>query len=283
MDYAPLNREIGQLPEPSAEKLEISLLHHMARSGGTLICRCLSAMAGVYLLSEIHPLTTSIDPRYRKATNHLNPLAQADIWYGLLTEADLENLETGGPITFPDGIGLLARRVVEKGGHLVLRDWSHLDFTGVPFLKLPPSYQLTIARVLEPDFTTFRFATVRHALDQWRSLSSLGIMRGALDADEFLLGYRRFAEFAAAMGFIRFEDFVAAPDQHLESICAALHLPFDASYVESWASHERYTGDNSSRTEIGPLPARQVDEALQGRFRANPDYMTAMALLGYEP
>ncbi|EMI22529.1 hypothetical protein RMSM_00554 [Rhodopirellula maiorica SM1] len=32
------------------------LLHHLARTGGTLFSRCLAAMDSVYLLSEINPL-----------------------------------------------------------------------------------------------------------------------------------------------------------------------------------------------------------------------------------
>ena len=270
------------MQEPTAERPEIRLLHHMARTGGMVISWCLSAMAGVYLLSEIHFLTETIDPRYRRATQRLDPLAQAVAWYGLLTAQDEQRLEAQGKLNFADCIGLLAERVRQAGGTLVLRDWSHLDFTGVPFLS-EPSFRLTTAVVLEPKFTVYGFTTVRHPIDQWRSLSGLGIMRGAIHEDGFLHGYRRFAEIAAGMGFIRYEDFLADPDAALRTLCAALHLPFDAGYGDRWMTHKRFTGDASSSTEIDPPPQRPVDEALRDRFRANQDYQSAVTLLGYEP
>ncbi len=48
----------------SAAPPVVRLVHHLARSGGTLISRCLGCMSGVLLLSEIHPL----------GTRHFNPL-----------------------------------------------------------------------------------------------------------------------------------------------------------------------------------------------------------------
>ena len=71
----------GRAPRPT-----LRLLHHMARSGGTLISKCLGCMSGVLLLSEIHPL----------GTNHFNPLVQAQRWYGLLSSQDLIELKARG-------------------------------------------------------------------------------------------------------------------------------------------------------------------------------------------
>ena len=60
----------------------IRLLHHLARSGGTVISRCLGAMDRVVLLSEIHPLGVRM----------FDPLYQAHAWHGLLTDDDVANL-----------------------------------------------------------------------------------------------------------------------------------------------------------------------------------------------
>src|SRR5512145_1245226 len=79
-----------------ATRPPLRLLHHMARSGGTLISKCLGCMSGVVLLSEIHPL----------GTNHFNPLLQAQRWYGLLSTQDLIDLKGRGRIGFADAIEL---------------------------------------------------------------------------------------------------------------------------------------------------------------------------------
>jgi hypothetical protein len=39
-------------------KQKLRMIHNMARSGSTLVCKCLGCMEGVVLLSELHPLAT---------------------------------------------------------------------------------------------------------------------------------------------------------------------------------------------------------------------------------
>jgi hypothetical protein len=118
------------VPRPArraSAKPVLRLIHHMARSGGTVISRCLGCMSGVILLSEIHPL----------GIRQFNPLAQAQRWFGLLSSHDLAALAARGQIGFADAIELIHRRAEECNQRLVVRDWSHLDFTGVPFVARP--------------------------------------------------------------------------------------------------------------------------------------------------
>ena len=75
----------------------LRLVHHMARSGGTLISRCLGCMSGVLLLSEIHPLGTA----------QFNPLVQAQRWYGLLSSQDLADLRARRRVGFVEAIELI--------------------------------------------------------------------------------------------------------------------------------------------------------------------------------
>ena len=100
----------------------------MARSGGTVICKCLASMDNVVLLSEIHP----------KGAGMFNPLDQADRWYGLLNETDALEFRQSPP-GFLQAIQRIEQRCRERGLRLVLRDWSHLDYTGVPFNR--PDFQ----------------------------------------------------------------------------------------------------------------------------------------------
>jgi len=246
-------------------------LHQMARSGGTVICRCLASMQNIVLLSEIHPLGVQM----------FNPLQQAAKWYGLLTSRDLARVKNGN-LTFLQSIQLITSRCAEQGLILVLRDWSHLDYTGVPFVR--PGFRPRLVEALQPAFTVLRLATVRHPLDQWLSLSQNPVFRDTLGPARFLTGYRRFAKIAAVTGFLRYEDFTADPEAGLRDLCIRLRLPFDPGYRDRWMGYTRITGDvlpGRAGEEITPLPPRYMDESEELRFCSLPGYSASIALLGY--
>ena len=230
-------------------------------------------MSGVLLLSEIHPLGTA----------QFNPLVQAQRWYGLLSSRDLAELRARGRIGFVDAIDLIHQRTVEAGQRLVIRDWSHLDFTGVPFVA-NPAYRLLTADALARRFDLRRICTVRHPLDQWLSLQGLAVVQGKLSLDDYLVGYRRFAEQAREIGFLRYEDFVADPTAAMKELCRGLELRFDRQFAERWSSYAFVTGDVSGRRggfEIRPVPRRPVAPELLDAMQANDDYRASLELLGY--
>ena len=246
----------------------------MARSGGTLISKCLGCMAGVVLLSEIHPLGTS----------HFNPLIQAQRWYGLLSTQDLIELKARGRVAFVDAIELIRRRAEDCSQRLVIRDWSHLDFTGVPFVARP-AHRLLTAEALATRYELRQVCSVRHPLDQWLSLSQLAVVQGRLGLAAFLSGYRRFAEVAKSIGFQRYEDFTRDPQAVMKSLCGSLQLKFDRGFAERWRDYTFVTGDVSGSRgggEIRPVPRRPAAPDLLAALAANDDYQASLELLGYQ-
>ncbi len=245
----------------------------MARTGGTVISKCLGSMAGVALLSEIHPA----------GTKWFNPLQQAHEWFGLLNPSDLAGLRAGKGMSFPAALALIDRRARERGLTLVIRDWSHLDFTAVPFLPRP-SYRLGLAEALASGFEVIHSATVRHPIDQWLSLSNLPVMRGKLSLADYLRGARRFAEAASRIGFLRYEDFAADPDAGLATLCGWLRMPVDPGYRQRWMHYSKITGDTMGDAAAAAIrrPQRKpCDPGLIAAFAANADYLAAIELLGY--
>lgn len=257
------------------------MIHNMARSGGTLVCKCLACMDGVALLSEIHPA----------AIHKFNPLQQAIEWHDLLSEQDKAALRQRGNIDFQDAIELITRRAEEKGLALVLRDWAHLDFTGYPF-NPNPSYRPALHDVLAGRFDILRAAIVRDPVDQWLSLTRLVIwqkyiQRGEFTLAKFLAGYRKFAELGQAIGFIRYEDFTRDPDRVMQGLCAHLQLQFDPGYAVKWQGYTKISGDivNSRGVMEGkiiPLSRKPLSPELREAFLANEDYLVSISLLGYE-
>ena len=254
----------------SEHRPELRLLHHTARSGGTVIARCLGAMRGVCLLSEIHPA----------GTHMYNPLQQAADWHGLLGEDDIQRL-SGTPVAFEDAIALIHERAAQRDRVLLLRDWSHLDFHGVPFTR--PTGRFLLAETLAPRFSLRRAYTVRHPLDQWLSMRRQPVLRD-LDLAAFLQGALAFARVAAAAGFHRYEDFTRDPGAVLHAICDDLALEYDADWTEAWDSHTRVTGDihpGRAGDRISTLPRREVPAELQQRLSRDPAYLEVLELLGY--
>lgn len=257
----------------SGGRRKLRLLHHMARSGGTLFSKCLGCMDGVLLLSEIHPL----------GTRWFNPLHQAQTWFNLFTPAELEAMRRQGRLDFTDVIMRIAERAHDRGQSLVLRDWSHLDFTGVPFVARP-AYRLLLADVLASRFELVQTCTVRHPIAQWLSLARLQLMQGKLFLEPFLAGHRRFAEVAVRLGFHRYEDFTERPAVVLSDLCRSLEVDFDPGFAERWSRYDKITGDVNGKRgdqEIRPAKDRELAPELLRSFERNADYRRSLELLGY--
>lgn len=259
------------------KKPVIHLLHHMARSGGTIISRCLGCMQKIALLSEIHP--------YGYQKQLINPLAQAHEWFDLFKPEDIALIKGPQPLSFIEAIEMIKTRSDEKGLTLVIRDWSHIDYTGWPH-NSNPTYKLTTAKTLASRFTIVKTATVRHPIDQWLSLNeSQSWADTEFSLDNFLFGYRKFAETAVDIGYGRYEDFVDNPKNFLENLCQKLRIAYDPDFENNWANYQSITTAVRSRDggfSISKRPRREVEPELFELFSSNKDYQKAIKLLGYK-
>ena len=252
------------------ERPTIRLLHHLARSGGTIISKCLAVMPGVALLSEINPCGVQI----------YNPLDQADRWFSLFDGADRARLAAGERFNFPDAITLIEARARARSRILVIRDWSHLDFMAAPFVQ-DPGYRLTLAEELAARFTVVNTASVRHPLHEWQSLRKLGVIQNKLDLATYLQGYRRFADEAVRIGFVRYEDFTVDPDTAMQTLCTRLPLTYDPGYRVRQADYSTITGAATATGDIRPAAERAADPLLAVEMAGHAAYGEALELLGY--
>ena len=249
----------------------IRIIHHMARTGGTVISKCLASMDEVILLSEIHPL----------GIKKFNPVSQAHEWYDLFSEQEMQDI-LAAALEFSDMVRIINDRVDKHGKKLVLRDWSHLDFTAVPFLP-KASYRLQLYDSLVPEFDIFCIATTRHPIDQWLSLDNLAIMNGKINLQQYLYGFLKFAEKAKQIGFIRYEDFIRQPDETLRRVTGSLQISFDAGYKDKWMHYTNVTGDTANKQqEIKPQKKPQLKRNVLKKFEKSKDYWAALDILGYE-
>jgi predicted O-linked N-acetylglucosamine transferase (SPINDLY family) len=261
-------------PDKKNTKPTIRILHHMARSGGTVISKCLGCMEDVILLSEIHPL----------GLRWFNPLYQAQAWFHLFTPQQIEMIQRNGGNSFENAIPLIYEKCLQHGKTLVIRDWSHLDFVGIPFLE-KPSYKPLTPKVLSNEFDIVSTATVRHPIDEWLSLRSLRSFQWKITLEEFLRGYLRFAEYFSQTGFIRYEDFTESPEKEMKLLCKCLCMGFDPAFKKKWWKYTTITGDNNSvrghSREIKRVPRKTMEAGLIREFERNADYIRSIQILGY--
>ncbi len=253
----------------------LRILHHLARTGGTLVSRCLASMRGVTLLSEMHPRGSEVALQF-------DPLYQAQYWFKLLSGREVDALRAASA-PFAARIDALHARAAERDECLVLRDWNHADFMARPVFDAPTG-RFALVEALEERFRLVRVATVRHPLPQWLSWRRYAPESGIGEAD-FWEGCRRFAEAAAEIGFVRYEDFLDNAVAGTRRLAEALELEFDDQFAYRWIFHRSLSGDlgNLESREIRPPRPVEIDPEEAGRIEANADYRRTLELLGYEP
>jgi hypothetical protein len=64
----------------------VCIIHQLARSGGTLLNRCLGCMPGILMLSEIHP-------NMGNRLDQFHALVQAQQWFGIFSDSDIESIK----------------------------------------------------------------------------------------------------------------------------------------------------------------------------------------------
>jgi hypothetical protein len=257
---------------------QVGILHQLARTGGTIINRCLACMRNIVMLSELHPTLPQ--------GASFNPLYQAGQWFDLLSpderatfRANARREEKLG--SFVRSMELIEERTRSSGRHLLIREFSHADFLRTP--RTQPVFRSRMVDVLGQLYALRRHAVVRHPLDQWRSMQEYPATSGRCSLRDYLHGHRRFAEMAVEVGFVRYEDFCRDPAATLRHLCSVLGVPFDATYDERWMHHDRFTGD-MSRSRSSPILARSrppPSDRVMDVLLKSPDYRASLTLLGY--
>lgn len=260
----------------------LRLVRHLARTGGTLISKCLGGMDSVMLLSETHPLAMD---------RWTNLLGQADQWHGLTSKPELAAWKKQ-KTDYASVLAVLSTRAEARGKHLVVREWTHLDFLGEPFVE--PAMTPAATQAVEQAFDLRVVDTVRHPLDHWTSIHKVQTL-GRVSLATHLASC---AAFATETGRIagssvphlvtKYEEFCADPGAHLQQMCATLEIPYDKNWKNAWSSFDKITGDtDASRGNVDPtikpLSRRPVAGDVAQACLANADYRSACAAWGYSP
>jgi FkbM family methyltransferase len=217
-------------------KPKLRILHNLARSGGTIVSRCLGCMDGVALLSEVHPTLWH-------AWN--DPVKQARDWYGVDVPDDL---------CFVDTIAALEEAFRARGQLLVLRSWDFVDFIPSSKNRRPAGRSLLTEELRD----RFELAEVLLARNPLAMLPSVERFLGeSIDQQAFDDGVRAFEAMSSdeyCRGRVPFVEFLLNPEREIRHICSALELPYDWQFEDRWQGYTHVTGDienQRERTTIG--------------------------------
>ncbi len=245
-------------------RTNVVLVHHQACTGGTLVSRCLAALPGTRLLSEIHPFYTVEKPFSPSA-----PVDQYIKLYGALPNWAVQQ-------HFRSQVELLANVAGFEDKILILRDHSHADFMQSKIHgKTPVRDYLT-------DFSTVSLVTIRHPLDSFLSAMASRWTGGVNNSLATYSGrYMRFLDAYEGTPKLKYEELTANPVDVIEKVCLELNLTFDYNFATGISQHSLSGDSGRSSSKIGLRKRRNVPAKVEAE-RKSPAYQTLCNRLGYD-
>jgi hypothetical protein len=257
--------------------MALAVFYSFARSGGTLVNRCLGAMAGNLVLSEVNPHGAVVPVE-----------VQARDWLALLRAEECDAFSRQG---YGAQIRALDQTARGRGQHLVVRDWTALNFIERLFFDYhQPSALLEQDLYLARSGLEHRSAVVvRRAPAVYESIVRTFDHLRDLTVADFGAAYLAYAQAVAGRPVVQFEELCREPQRELEKMCGGLGVAYSSSFLEGFSTFDRCTGDNrlavpsragrSQRIEV--VPERRDDPAWM-RASRDPACRAADAIFGYD-
>lgn len=245
------------------------ILINFARSGGTILNKCLASLPNNVVISEVSKYGGGWGIHREKSYSTV--YEQALNWYGI------ELKERG----FKESLLELDEFCKQNGKSLIVRDWSYINFFRNQTYKNHPSYLLETLDLF-PNGQAKAFAFVRDGIDVW-------ISRGMQTCDYFFHFYRKYVEELKKrdLKIYKYEDFVHAPQDFIRGLCQDLDLEY-ADIVDSSLQYSKVNGDtqlNGSRGQalktIRPLPRKTIPISKIIEVNSCKEMHMANAALGY--
>jgi hypothetical protein len=246
--------------------------------GGTLLARMFGALPGFVVLSETNPRSANL------FGGHLNPLSQLRQWRPELTErlSAWNESEIGYPWRFGQMLDILDQTATEKGLRLLIRDYTYIDFIGVPYVwPVPCDCSLDLA--FDGRFAMTELFLVRRPPDQLASLRIHPPFANLITAQWLLDGYRAFLAAKPGIPIYRYEDLMAAPQVTFRRMCETLQVPFNVRGLTDFQSVKHVTGHIGRLSEL-QIKARQRSDgarAADQEFATLSGYGDLLAALRY--
>jgi hypothetical protein len=223
--------------------MSLPVFYAFARSGGTLLNRCLGCISGNLVLSEINP-HASVVPIEQQAKN----------WLHLLTDQQVADLKQK---SYGDKISYLATLAHEQGYHLIIRDWVTANFLNN---VIPDQSSIVPSHVLEQNCYLTRcglkshsVVITRRAADVYESITRTFKHLQDLPVEAFGSSYLAYAKSVCHYPVFHYEQLCQEPEKIVQDICRVLNVDFDTSFTYRFSQFTQCTGDTTL-----PQPSRGI-------------------------
>lgn len=250
----------------------IRTIHHMACTGGTIICRFLATTPNARLLSEIDPLSTvskvqfsplDLALQYRNAVHNAGGAVQT-----------MEMIDI-----FMAGLGVIVDKAQAQGARLIMRDHAHSHFCVGSHVPDRPTLRQLLAR----DYQLRSVVTVRHPLESY-----LGVLHNKFahflpgTLEDYCRRYIAFLDAHEDLPLIRYENFVAHSEKVMQELCQLLDLPYNPN-LQSLVPAITLTGNSGRRGDIPEVrPRREIPSDVAQMRQTSPAYDRLCSRLEYE-
>lgn len=256
---------------------DIAVFYCFARSGGTLINRCLGCIKDNLVLSEVNPhgAFLSLD-------------SQALDWLKLVSSDQFKKFHE---LDYTQKIRVLNETASALNQHLIIRDWSTLNFLGNVYWEyFSPSMILEQDLYLSNCGLQVNCAVItRQSACVYESIVRCFPDQSHLNVEEFSESYLAYAKAVCNYPVIHFEKFCAEPEVQFQKLCGYLSVKYDQSFLTQFHSFNQCTGDNQlsapsklrTATEIMVQTEKRDSKTWQAAS-TNENCRKADELLGYE-
>lgn len=245
------------------QPIKIPILYIFARSGGTLVNRCLGSISDNIILSEINPYCSVVPME-----------EQAKTWFSLVSPEEYQLLLGQ---SFINKLKFIIDKANSLGKKLVVRDWTTANF----LTNVRGDRMLSPSGVLEQEVYLFHHGfkacpvvISRRSADVYESLKRTFEQCRLLSIDEFSLAYLEYARAVYQYPIFHYEDLCQNPYSVIRQICSVLEINYDSSFSDHFWQFTKCTGDNNLNQ-----PSRGLKESKIVALKSNTNskcYVAAM-------
>lgn len=249
--------------------MPITVMICFARSGGTVLNKCLGVLPGVVMMSEVNPRGGGSGAGLELRTVK----EQAREWYGI-------DLKSEG---FTENVLELYDYCNKNDKHLILRDWPFIDFYPSQSNGRETTYRFSLLEELKDKVELKTFAFVRDSIDAWISL-------GTKKPKKYFPHYRKYAEglIDEKIPYFKYEDFCLEPEKVMKEICSYAGVEYSDSF-KNFDSFKTVNGDTQITDGSRGVNQRVIKPLLRKRamlkrifqLSKNKDMIDSNKLFGY--
>ncbi|MCG8568560.1 MAG: FkbM family methyltransferase [Spirochaetes bacterium] len=218
-----------------------------ARSGGTLLNKCLASLSNIVMLSEINPLGGGWSQA--GAESYSTVYEQAFYWYGI-------QLKSKG---FKEAIEELEEYCASHNKILIIRDWSYINFAHCHYNAFdPPNRFLILETLSKQNLKIFGF--IRNPIDIW-------ISQNCPEINQFTQEYFQYLKTLnnLKVPVFKYEEFATDPKKQLEKICKTINISYQDVF-DKCLEYSKVNGDTQrksyqQKTEISLNPRKTISLA----------------------